>query len=238
MARLVIAVSRFVMTGMNRLQVHGRERLDDVAPERKGRGLLTVSNHVSLFDDPLLLANFVRGPYRDLRWVGADAINFFGSAPKAWLFTAGRGVPIIRGAAGIDQPGMRFLRDRLLEGEWVHMFPEGGRTRDPEARMLSEFRGGTGWLIAETKPVVLPFYHYGMHRVLPVSAVRPRSGNTVEVRFGEQVDCDKAWAGETALRRVGHAVAGVALWDALAAELRDRLHEIERQTHPALSGAQ
>jgi len=58
-ARIVVGTSRFVMTRMNRLEVQGRERFD-AALQREGRGLLTVSNHVSLFDDPLLISNRVQ----------------------------------------------------------------------------------------------------------------------------------------------------------------------------------
>ena len=131
-------------------------------------------------------------PYENVRWVGADAINFFGSAPKAWFFTAGRAAPIVRGG-GINQPGMHLLRDRLLAGDWVHMFPEGGRTRDPEGRMMPEFKNGIGWLIAQAKPLVLPFYHYGMQSILPVGSSRPRSGKRVRVVFGEPMDCNAEW---------------------------------------------
>jgi monolysocardiolipin acyltransferase len=229
-ARTVITASKFVTRVMNRLDVEGREHLEAVR-NRDGRGLLTFSNHVSLFDDPLLTSNFVRMPYQNVRWVGADAINFFGTAPKAWLFTAGRAAPIVRGG-GIDQPGMHLLRDRLLAGDWVHMFPEGGRTRNPAARMMPEFKGGTGWLIAQAKPLVLPFYHYGMQNVLPVGSSRPRWGKRVRVVFGEPLDCNSEWIDDACLRRAGDKTDGPKLWDAIAAELYDVLAAMEHRIHP------
>lgn len=76
---------------------------------------------MSLFDAPLIVANLVSPRYEALRWVGADAINFFGSRVKSWLFTAGKCVPVVRGT-GLDQPGFRFLVDRLKQGDWVHIF--------------------------------------------------------------------------------------------------------------------
>jgi monolysocardiolipin acyltransferase len=187
--------------------------------DRGGRGLLTFSNHVSLFDDPLLPCNFGLPRYSDVRWVGADAINFFGSAPKAWLFTAGKAVPLVRGA-GLDQPGFHFLRDRLRDGAWVHMFPEGGRTRDPEARMRPLLRPGIGHLMAEARPIALPFYHYGMHRVLPVGARLPRRGNTVRVVFGHPIDCEQ----EVAKERTTRTLTTLA---------HEALTQLEAAVHPA-----
>ena len=74
----VIATSRFVMRVMNRLRIEGEDVFDRVECTRGARGLLSFSNHVSIFDDPLLIANFKLGPYAKIRWIAADA-NFFGS---------------------------------------------------------------------------------------------------------------------------------------------------------------
>jgi monolysocardiolipin acyltransferase len=229
-ARTVITGSKFVTRVMNRLDVDGRENLEAVQ-QRNGRGLLTISNHVSLFDDPLLTSNFARMPYSNVRWVGADAINFFGNSARSWFYTAGKAAPIVRGG-GIDQPGMNWLRDRLLAGDWVHMFPEGGRTRDPEARLMPEFKSGSGWLIAQAKPLVLPFYHYGMHRILPVGSGFPRPGKRVRVVFGAPLDCSEEWIDEACLRRAGDKTGGPKLWDAITAELYDVLAGMERAIHP------
>jgi len=231
-ARTVVTGARFITRVMNRLEVGGREHLEAVR-ERGSRGLLTISNHVSLYDDPLLTSNFVRLSYDKIRWVGADALNFFGSGRKAWFFNSGRVVPIVRGRrGGINQPGMEFLRDRLADGEWVHMFPEGGRTRDPEGLMMPEFKNGTGWLIAQTKPLVLPFYHHGMMGILPVGAGVPRFGKSVRVVFEKPIDCNAEWIDETCRRRVGDRTDGAKLWDAITGELYDTLIAMERRIHP------
>jgi monolysocardiolipin acyltransferase len=228
--RTVIAASKFVTRVMNRLDVEGRERLEAVR-NRGGRGLLTFSNHVSLFDDPLLTSNFVRGPYRDVRWVGADALNFFGSPLKSWFFTAGKCAPIVRGG-GIEQPAMNLLRDRLRAGDWVHIFPEGGRTRDTLGRLAPDFKPGIGWLIAEAYPLVLPFYHAGMQKVLPVGRIVPRTGQRVRVVFGEKIDASPAWVDEICARRLGDRTDGPRLWDSVADELHDVLAEMELSVHP------
>jgi monolysocardiolipin acyltransferase len=230
LASIVIGTSRFVMTRLNRLEVDGIERFRSVQ-DRGGRGLLTYSNHVSLFDDPLIVANLVSGRYEAIRWVGADAINFFGNRAKSWLFTAGKCVPIIRGT-GLDQPGIWFLADRLKQGDWVHFFPEGTRTRDRRGHLGDSCKPGIGLLIEQAKPMTLPFYHAGMHDVLPVGAITPRRGNTVRVLFGQATDCDEQYVKGVATSRTG-PISGRDLWQALADAAHSELLALEH----AVAGA-
>lgn len=220
MAYVTIRLSRLIMKRMNRLEVEGEERFEALR-ERGGRGLLTLSNHVSMFDDPLLPCNFGLPKYSEVRWVAADALNFFSNPWKAWLFTAGKAVPIVRGG-GVDQPGFRFLLERLKEGEWVHIFPEGKRTRKPVGMMADELKGGIGMLMAEAQPIALPFYHYGMHDVLPVGSLRPRRGKQVRLVFGEKIDCAELAGGQPS-RQVAALMTKTAL---------EALQELERRVHP------
>lgn len=230
MAGFVILLSKFIMNRMNSLEIEGMERFRALR-ERRDRGLLTFSNHVSLFDDPLLTSNFDLGRYDSIRWIAADAINFFGSPLKAWVFTAGKGVPIVRGS-GLGQSGLQFLRERLTEGAWVHIFPEGGRTRDPQYLMSHPFKSGIGRLMAETRPICLPFYHYGMHEVLPVAAKFPRRGRTVLLVFGEPLDCDQRYIQELTAILGDGGPNDPRLWEALAARAYDALRDLEVRVHP------
>ena len=157
------------------------------AARKQDTGLLTFSNHVSLFDDPLLTSCMSRTEWPRIRWIAADALNFFGTPLLAAVFNAGKCVPIVRGA-GVDQPGMHFLAERLQHGEWVHIFPEGGRTRDVDGRIQTPLKTGMAELVRASKPVVLPFHHHGMREVLPIGGRFPRFGKTVTVRFGEALD--------------------------------------------------
>jgi monolysocardiolipin acyltransferase len=230
-AFLTIRLSRFIMRTMNSLEIEGAERFQALK-QRQGRGLLTFSNHVAMFDDPILPSNFDLPPFDGLRWCAADALNFFGTAPKAWLFTVGKGVPIVRGS-GLGQTGFGFLRDRLNEGDWVHIFPEGGRTRDPEGLMRLPFKAGVGRLMAEAHPIALPYYHHGMREVLPLGALRPRRGKVVRLAFGEPIDCDEAYV-EAAAREAGLAEAsGPQLWQALTDRAYEALRRMELEMHPA-----
>ncbi len=51
-------------------------------------------------------------------------------------------LPVERGV-GMDQPGMRAAQGRLAAGEWVHIFPEGTRSRDGK---MGPIRRGIGHL--------------------------------------------------------------------------------------------
>lgn len=174
--------------------VHG-ERLD--AARAAPRGLLTFSNHVSLFDDPWLTACLSGAEWSSLRWIAADATNFFGTRWKAAFFGAGKCVPVVRGI-GRDQPGMAFLAARLRAGDWVHVFPEGGRSREPGGALQTPLKGGLAQLIQASSPLVLPFFHVGMHEVLPIGARLPRFGNDVHLVFGALRDAADGLASSTA----------------------------------------
>ena len=230
---LVVGTSRFIMQGMNRLEIEGAEKFEALC-SRGGRGLLTFSNHVSLFDDPLLLCNLRLPLYPEIRWVGSDAINFFGSPLKAFIFTAGKCVPLVRGA-GLDQPGFDFLGDRLKEGAWVHMFPEGGRTRDRQALLSHPFKPGIGRLIVEARPVGLPFYHFGMHEVLPLGTKLPRWRKTVKLVFGEPIDYYGVI--DEICSREGFEEKGPRQWDALTRHTYETLRVLELRVHPAALSA-
>jgi monolysocardiolipin acyltransferase len=189
--RIVVGMSRFIMKTMNRVEFIHRDRWE-AAFSDSTRGVLSFSNHVSLFDDPLLISNLGATRYDEVRWIPADHRNFFSSPIKGALFSCGKCVPIIRGA-GLNQPGFDFLLERLSAGDWVHIFPEGGRTRDAEARLRTPFKIGIGRLLVEAEPIAVPFYHRGMHDVLPIGASRPRAGNEVSVHFGEPTGIDGSW---------------------------------------------
>lgn len=188
MAPPVSLACRGLMQVLNTLEIHHGERLYEAQhrAREEGRGLLTFSNHVSLFDDPWLMACLCRPWWDDVRWIATDALNFFDHPLTAWFFGAGKGVPIVRGA-GVDQPGMRFLAERLRAGEWVHVFPEGTRSREPE-RVLTPLKSGLANLVRDGRPLLLPFHHRGMEKVLPIGARWPRVGQVVSVRFGRVTD--------------------------------------------------
>jgi len=96
------------------------------------QGILTVSNHRSLFDDPgvvsclLPLHLGIQPKYN--RWgICSQEYCFNDKLPpfiKGYI-GAGQVLPIWRGG-GIDQGLFRDFASFLAQGEWCHIFPEGG----------------------------------------------------------------------------------------------------------------
>ena len=99
---------------------------------KERQGLLTISNHRSLFDDPgivsclLPLPQAIQPKYN--RWgICSQEYCFNDALPgiiKGYL-GAGQVLPICRGK-GINQQLLQHFAGFLACGEWCHLFPEGG----------------------------------------------------------------------------------------------------------------
>ncbi|KAB7496223.1 Tafazzin [Armadillidium nasatum] len=188
---IVGTFSRIILGWCNNLQVHNRETLRKlIRSEKRKAPLITVSNHTSCIDDPSIWASL---RWRDLwsshtmRWSLAAHDICFTNRIYNWFFSSGKCVPIVRGN-GVYQKGMDFCVDRLNEGSWVHIFPEGKVNLTLEVMRL---KWGVGRLIYDCKipPVVLPFYHMGMETVLPnQTPYIPQIGKNVTVLVGEPID--------------------------------------------------
>ena len=135
---------------------------------RQGRGLVTVSNHVTAVDDPGVVATLIDA--KDfatpghMRWQMCATDRCFKVRALLPFFRAGRILPVLRGG-GTNHHFVDDVVRKLEEGEWVHVFPTG--KRDPDSRSLGPLKPGVGRMIAscEQTPVVVPFFHYGMERI-------------------------------------------------------------------------
>jgi 1-acyl-sn-glycerol-3-phosphate acyltransferase len=130
---VVIAVvslaSRIFMRGLNGMHLYHLGALTDAVEARPpGVGLLTVSNHRSVADDPIMLAamlppRIVLRPSR-MRWGMCSVDICFQNAAMARFMTLGKALPVMRGA-GVGHPYVTAAAEKLVLGDWLHMYPEG-----------------------------------------------------------------------------------------------------------------
>ncbi|EKX32004.1 hypothetical protein GUITHDRAFT_121823 [Guillardia theta CCMP2712] len=189
---------------LNKVEIKNHDRLTKLISSRpRGAPLITVSNHCSSLDEPLLFSTLIPWPIKqwELRYSLCHDGMFFRLGPifAQLFFYAARGLPIYRNR-NMDQEAFRIFAEKARKGGWCHIFPE-GRIWQPwklrnEDRRLGPLRPGVGKLIAyceEQSPIVLPFYHTGMHRVLPqfpnsrAQSFPPKTGNKVTIRIGEPI---------------------------------------------------
>jgi len=184
-------LSKFWLKVLNKTEVHGYEKWIKLVEKRgPGKALLTLCNHTSNIDDPLVFGILpMRLAFRpsSLRWgMAADNICFTKPA-HAKFCSLVKTVPVYRGD-GVYQKGMDFLLDRINHGDWAHIFPEG---KVNMAQEWMRIKWGVGRLVAEAKvpTIVLPFWHEGLHEVLPMDLpYRPRTGKKVTIVIGDPIN--------------------------------------------------
>lgn len=159
-------------------------------PERK-RPIITVANHASTFDDPLLWSVLPARMWwqpQYFRWaLGAKEIVHINTFFE-YFFTLGQTMPIVRGN-GIYQPVMDFALRILNKGAWLHVFPEGKVNQGID---LPRLKWGVGRLILESTldPIIIPIWHHGMEDIMPLDQPQPlpHLWKDLTVVFGDPLD--------------------------------------------------
>lgn len=186
----VSSLCKIWMTKFNKVNVINGQMLYNLIEKRhKDTPLITVANHHSCMDDPLIWGilkwKTISTPSM-MRWTLAAHDICFYSKFVGKMFALGKNVPVIRGD-GVYQQGMDFVLQRLNEGGWVHTFPEG---KVNIKQKWIRFKWGVGRLVSECSkdPVILPICHFGMDNVLPnTRPFLPRVCKTITVVVGEPI---------------------------------------------------
>lgn len=194
----VSLTGKFVLNWWNTTEINNQSYfLQHLQHRDAGRGLITVSNHTSTIDDPFVFSAMVPWSYfctehrhHGIRWALCAKeicyINHF----LGQFFQSGKTLAIERGK-GLNQPVMRIAAQRVAQGDWLHVFPEG---RVGYAGSMGPFRWGIGKIVCDSIrsgqqiPLILPFYHSGLANVLPKGSMLPRPGNAVTINVGSLID--------------------------------------------------
>jgi monolysocardiolipin acyltransferase len=134
----------------NTLKVYHGEHLIHALQRPANQSLITVSNHQSTIDDPMLLSSLL--PYSlhtdpsVARWGWCARELCFATPLLTWLFRHGKIFPITRGL-GLHQSGVREAGEHVAAGQWMHVFPEGKCV--PLARGIGQLRWGAAKLVAD-----------------------------------------------------------------------------------------
>ena len=125
-------ISKLWAQCLNTTRVHNHSVLLDTLAKhynnKKKRPLITICNHSSCLDDPLIWGPLIPLKWQLYstrhRWSAAAQEICFTNAVFSAFFSLGKTFPIIRGK-GLYQPAMDFALDLLRDGQWLHFFPEG-----------------------------------------------------------------------------------------------------------------
>ncbi|ERN02214.1 tafazzin isoform X1 [Amborella trichopoda] len=216
------------MHGLNCIQIYGAEKLHKALTQRSiDQSLITVSNHVAAVDDPFVIASLLPPSVlldaRSLRWTLCATDRCFRNPMTSAFFRAVKVLPLTRGE-GVYQMGMDMALSKLNRGEWVHIFPEGSRSRDGGKTMGSSKRGiGRLVMDANKMPLVVPFVHTGMQEIMPVGTSIPKVGKQVTVLVGDPIEFDDLLL---SLGRYPN-ISRRALYDAVSSRIGNRLEELK-----------
>ncbi|KAJ2496330.1 Lyso-phosphatidylcholine acyltransferase [Coemansia sp. RSA 1972] len=187
-------MSLFLRLGFRKVVVDDLHKLTNVLERERNRPIVTVANHESTADDPMIWGVMPAHLWWKpdcTRWtLGAQELLYKHPLLNAF-FALGQTIPTVRGD-GIYQLAVEIGLRKLNENKWVHVFPEGKVNQ--EAQMLC-FKWGVGRMImeAERTPIVVPMFFTGTKHIMPlrqkVPVPRPNPlKSTLYVRVGDAVD--------------------------------------------------
>ena len=156
-----------------RLKVFGRENIDH------RRHYVFVSNHVSFFDIPVLLA----GINDDIRLTYRSTLTRM--PVWGWALRYGHFLMIDRSNPMQAKKTIERAIKLLHSGASIQLFPEGTRSKTGE---LQSFKRGAFSLAYEAKAPIIPVAIRGVHNVMPRGSNIPKWGGKVELHIGHPIE--------------------------------------------------
>ncbi|RDB20473.1 Tafazzin [Hypsizygus marmoreus] len=168
-----------------------------------GKGVVTVSNHISTLDDPVTWGVLPARYYlhsRMTRWTLGASDILFTNPVFSTFFRLGQTIETFRDK-GVHQPAVDLAIAKLNQGDWLHLYGE-GQVNPPDTYQrdqngvakLPRFKWGVGRIIMETAkpPVIIPMWLTGFDTLMPEGRpfpykYIPRPGAQLSVTFGEPI---------------------------------------------------
>lgn len=144
------------------LRATSREVWDDAAALPATGGMLLVSNHVS-YADVLAVGRYVIWSGRWPRYLGKAEL--WSTPVVGWFARKCGQIPVLRNTAQA-RDALAPAQAALERGECVGIYPEGGRTRDPDLWPMTA-RTGVARLALSTGVPVIPTANWGTHLIMP-----------------------------------------------------------------------
>ncbi|XP_059477941.1 tafazzin [Neocloeon triangulifer] len=184
-------INKVITSQLNTRKVFNKEILHAELDRPKKIPLITVSNHHSCMDDPGLWGAMLNSwehlcDRNVMRWSLAAHDICFTNKIHSYFFMMGKCIPVIRGA-GVEQEAIKFCSERLSEGSWVHVFPEGKVNMTQEPMRIKWGVGKLVWDCPEV-PTIIPMWHVGMEEILPNEPpYRPQTGKKITIYVGNPI---------------------------------------------------
>ena len=159
--------------------------------------IILVSNHPSLLEPFLLPALFFREyflhPFKYAPWSTPDRTNFYDR--WYWFWLRPRAIPIDRKNTQGKFKAFFETKEVITSGGIIILFPEGGRTfkgkrflYSQKGKKLRILKNGIGWLVLQTKALVVPVWVEGTDKVLPNNPEKlfslPHFGEKITIKIG------------------------------------------------------
>ena len=194
---MVLAAHLFRFAVKLFFRIYGRGRVSGLENIPREGALIVAPNHASDLD-PILGWAFI-GAVRPL-W-GIAKVEIWDKPVGAYMMGFMGGVPVKRGTA--DRTMLRFVLDRLNQGEVIGVFPEGTRSRDGKLQVP---QAGVGLLVQKTGARVIPVGFSGTFAMLPPGAKKLKPAR-LTMRVGKPMTFPQETSREEIARQVMEAIA-------------------------------
>ncbi|EKE00933.1 MAG: 1-acyl-sn-glycerol-3-phosphate acetyltransferase [uncultured bacterium] len=144
------------------------------------RSYVVMSNHLSLYDIPLIFATFPGASVRMIAKKELYRIPVFG-----WGIRAGECVSIDRTNHRQAVKDLALAKQKILSGIKMWIAPEGTRSRTGN---MGEFKKGGFKLALGAKAIIVPVAIIGSNKILPPGTFDFSVGETVEMHICKPID--------------------------------------------------